>query len=140
MCFFLIIMCILYIFGRDIVRLCDLLYYFCWCCEVFCCKYIYFKIFVYLLFYFLYWYLLWLYVFIVGLCCFFVYYYFSNGNFFIKYRKLDLVKNYDVIDEILDYYEYFLSIFVIFIFVYSVCLCMYNYYVYVYIYKIDFIF
>lgn len=68
-----------------------------------------------------------------------MYYYFSNGNFFIKYRKLDLVKNYDVIDEILDYYKYFLSIFVIFIFVYSVCLCMYNYYVYVYIYKIDFI-
>lgn len=35
---------------------------------------------------------------------FFVYFYYvSNGNFFIKYWKLDLVKNYDVIDEILDF-------------------------------------
>lgn len=34
---------------------------------------------------------------------FFVYFYVSNGNFFIKYRKLDLDKNYDVIDEILDF-------------------------------------
>lgn len=42
---------------------------------------------------------------LLGYVVFFVYYYFSNGNFrvFIKYWKLDLVKNYDVIDEILDY-------------------------------------
>lgn len=101
------------------------------------CKYIHSKIFVHLLFYFLYWYLLWLYVFIVGPCCFFVYYYSSNGNLPIKHRKSDLAKNYDVIDEISDYHKHFLSISAISISVYSVCLCMYNYYVYVHTHKID---
>lgn len=103
------------------------------------CKYIHSKIFVHLLFYFLYWYLLWLYVFIVGPCCFFVYYYSSNGNLRvpIKHWKSDLAKNYDVIDEISDYHEHLLSISAISISVYSVCLCMYNYYVHVHTHKID---
>lgn len=135
--FFLLSCVILYIFGRDIVRLCDLSYHLCWCCEAFCCKYIHSKIFVHLLFYFLYWYLLWLYVFIVGPFRFFVYYYSSNGNLPIKHRKSDLAKNYDVIDEISDYHKHFLSISAISISVYSVCLCMYNYYVHVHTHKID---
>lgn len=134
MCFFLIIMCILYIFGRDIVRLCDLSYHLCWCCEAFRCKYIHSKIFVHLLFYFLYWYLLWLYVFIVGPFRFFVYYYSSNGNLPIKHRKSDLAKNYDVIDEISDYQRTFPKYICHFYF----CIqCMYNYYVHVHTHKID---
>lgn len=68
---------------------------------------------------------------------FFVYYYSSNGNLPIKHRKSDLAKNYDVIDEISDYHEHFLSISAISISVYSVCLCMYNCYVHVHTHKID---
>lgn len=37
----------------------------------------------------------------------FVYYYSINGNLPIKHRKLDLAKNYDVIDEISDYQRTF---------------------------------
>lgn len=127
--FFLIIMCILYIIGRDIVRLCDLSYHLCWCCEAFWCKYIHSKIFVHLLFYFLYWYLLWLYVFIVGPCRFFVYYYSSNGNLPIKHRKSDLAKNYDVIDEISDYQRTFPKCICHFLFLYTVCVyaCIHAY-------------
>lgn len=97
------------------------------------CKYIHSKIFVHLLFYFLYWYLLWLYVFIVGPCCFFVYYYSSNGNLPIKHRKSDLAKNYDVIDEISDYQRTFPKYICHFLFLYTVCVyaCIITMYMYI---------
>lgn len=137
MCFFLIIMCILYIFGRDIVRLCDLSYHLCWCCELFVVNisipkslYIYCFIF-YIDIYYDYMYLLLGHV--VFLCTTILVmeiFPLSIGSQIQLKIMMSLMK-YQIINK------HFLSISAISISVYSVCLCMYNYYVHVHTHKID---